>query len=155
MDDSFDVDFDFEDTLEKEMAEAKEKVTKLEKEAGDSAADKGLIASLQNEVEDAQIEKKLAEDRVAAEMKKAKEDSQQQVERFAVRELELKNEISGMESRIEALRARAEEASSTGQGESGESSVTILPRRLFSIDSNSAASSSEYAGEMQLRRTVV
>ncbi|CAK4032834.1 Hypothetical predicted protein [Lecanosticta acicola] len=110
-------------SLTTQLKEAKEKAEKADREA--SAADMGKIADLQNELEDAQIEKKLAEDRAAAEAKRAKDEAQRQLERFAVRELESKNEISGLESRLEAMRARAEEASS-GPGGEGESSVKLM-----------------------------
>lgn len=110
-------------SLTAQLKESKEKAEKAEREA--SEADKGEIAGLQNELEDAQIEKKLAEDRANAEVKKSKDEAQRQLERFAVRELELKNEISGLESRLEAMRARAEEASS-GPGAEGESSVKLM-----------------------------
>ncbi|KAK4508031.1 hypothetical protein PRZ48_001767 [Zasmidium cellare] len=115
--------------LTTQLKEAKEKAAKAENDAASKASEveKGKIADLENELEDAQIEKKLAEDRAAAEIKKTKEDAQQSLERFNVRELELKNEISGLESRLEAMRARAEEASaSSGGGGEGESSVKLL-----------------------------
>lgn len=107
--------------LSTQLKEARARAEKAEleaKEKGTSETDKGRIASLENDLEDAQIEKKLAEDRAAAEIKKAKEDFEGQRQRFDVRELELKNEIAGLESRMEALRSRAEEEGVTGTGES-------------------------------------
>lgn len=115
--------------LTTQLKDAREEAARAENEAASKASevDKGKIADLENELEDAQIEKKLAEDRAVAEIKKTKEEVQRQSERFNVRELELKNEISGLESRLEAVRARAEEASaSSGGGGDGESSVKLL-----------------------------
>ena len=81
----------------------------MEKEAKDRSLeiDRGRIAALENDLEDAQIERKLAETRADAELKKLHEDAHGQKQLFAVRELELKNEISILESRVEAMRSRA------------------------------------------------
>jgi TATA element modulatory factor len=110
-----------------QLKEAKTRAEKAEKEAKDkttSEVDRGRIAALENDLEDAQIEKKLAEDRAAAEVKKTKEEFESQKQRFSVVELELKNEISGLEGRMEALRSRAEEQGVDGS--TGESSVQLL-----------------------------
>lgn len=108
-------------TLNAQLKEAISRAEKAEQEAKDKGAnevDKGRIASLENDLEDAQIENKLAEDRAAAEIKKTKEALESQRQRFDVRELELKNEVAGLESRMEALRSRAEEEGVTSTGES-------------------------------------
>lgn len=112
--------------LTAQLQESEKKAEQAQKEVNSKAAeaDKGRIAALENELEDAQIERKLAEDRAAAEAKKGKEEADRQKERFALTESELKNEISGLESRLEAMRVRAEEASSEGAG--GEGSVHLL-----------------------------
>ncbi|KAF2214798.1 hypothetical protein CERZMDRAFT_12615, partial [Cercospora zeae-maydis SCOH1-5] len=82
--------------LTTQLKEANERATRAEKNAASKAfeADKGTIAHLQNELEDAQIEKKLAEDRAASEMRKFREEAERQKEKFGVRELEFKSEIS-------------------------------------------------------------
>ncbi|KAK4634620.1 TATA element modulatory factor [Fulvia fulva] len=113
-------------SLTTQLKEAKDRAAKAESSSKSSEADKNKIAELQNELEDAQIEKRLAEDRATSEIKKMKDDAQRQVERFSVTELELKNEISGLESRLEAMRSRAEEASSSGGATDGESSVKLM-----------------------------
>ena len=113
-------------TLTSQLKEAKDQADRAQKESKTSEADRNRIATLENELEDAQIEKKLAEDRAAAEITKAKEDLSRQAERFAVSEMELKNEVANLESRLEAMRARAEEASSDAGAVGGESSVKLM-----------------------------
>lgn len=111
-----------------QLKDAKEKAARADTAAFSKAseADKSKIASLENELEDAQIEKKLAEDRAAGEVRKAKEEAERQREKLAVRELELKNEMVTMESRLEVLRTHAEEATTSGGTTDGESSVKLM-----------------------------
>ncbi|KXT12468.1 hypothetical protein AC579_7338 [Pseudocercospora musae] len=115
-------------SLTAQLKEARESTARAAKEAAGKAteAEKAQIANLQNELEDAQIEKKLAEDRATAESKKYKEESDRQREKFAVQELELKNEIHGLESRLEAMRARLEESSTTTGAGDGESAIKLM-----------------------------
>ncbi|KAK3720424.1 hypothetical protein LTR37_003836 [Vermiconidia calcicola] len=114
-------------TLTTQLKEVKGRAEKAEREMREKGAneiDKNRIAALENDVEDARIEKKLAEDRAASEVKKVREEFEAQKQRSGVRELELKNEISGLEARLEAVRSRAEE--SAGHGSTGESGVQLL-----------------------------
>ncbi|KAM0723045.1 hypothetical protein Q7P37_001244 [Cladosporium fusiforme] len=114
-------------TLTTQLKESEKKADQSQKEAASKAteADKNRVAELENELEDAQIEKKLAEDRAKSETRKAKDEADRQRERFSVRELELKNEIASLDSRLEAMRVRAEEASSEG-GVTSEGSVKLM-----------------------------
>lgn len=111
-----------------QLTEAKERATKAEKEASTNKVDRDTIARLQNELEDAQIEKSLAQDRATAEIRKINEEAERKQEQFNVREVELKNEIAGLEARLEATRARVEEASASAgaAGVDGESSVKLM-----------------------------
>ncbi|GIZ40627.1 hypothetical protein CKM354_000395600 [Cercospora kikuchii] len=114
--------------LTTQLKEANERANRAEKNAANKAseADKGTIAHLQNELEDAQIEKKLAEDRAASELRKIREEAERQKEKIGVRELEFKSEISNLESRLEAMRVRAEEASATPGAGDGESNIKLI-----------------------------
>ena len=114
-------------TLTTQLRESEQKVKTAQEEANTKAteADKNRVAELENALEDATIEKKLAEDRAKSETRKLKEEADRQRERFSVREAELKNEIASLDSRLEAMRARAEEASSEG-GAAGEGSLKLL-----------------------------
>ena len=109
-------------TLSSQLKDAKAQVERAEKEANVKAAEgsKEKIAAVENELEDARIERKLADDRAAAEAKKAKEELARAQERYTGREMELKNEITSLESRLEAMRLRVEEATA---GESGAGGV--------------------------------
>jgi chromosome segregation ATPase len=114
-------------TLTTQLKETEQKVKTAQEEAQSKATeiDKNRVAELENALEDATIEKKLAEDRAKSETRKLKDEADRQRERFSVREVELKNEIASLDSRLEAMRARAEEASSEG-GVSGEGSLKLL-----------------------------
>lgn len=113
-------------SLTAQLKDAKEKAARTETTSKASEADKSKIASLENELEDAQIEKKLAEDRAAGEVKKAREEAERQREKLAVREVELRKEMAAMESRMEVLRAHAEQTTTSGGSNDGESSVKLM-----------------------------
>jgi chromosome segregation ATPase len=114
-------------TLTTQLKTTEKKAEQAQKDANTKATevDKNRVAELENELEDAQIEKKLAEDRAKSDTRKVKDEADRQRERFAVRELEYKNEIASLDSRLEAMRARAEEASSES-GVAGEGSVKLM-----------------------------
>jgi hypothetical protein len=114
-------------TLTTQLKTAEKKAEQAQKDANSKATevDKNRVAELENELEDAQIERKLAEDRAKSEIRKVKDEADRQRERFGVRELEYKNEIASLDSRLEAMRARAEEASSES-GVAGEGSVKLM-----------------------------
>jgi hypothetical protein len=114
-------------TLTTQLKLAEKKAEQAQKDASSRATevDKNRVAELENELEDAQIEKKLAEDRAKSETRKVKDEADRQRERFGIRELEYKNEIASLDSRLEAMRARAEEASSES-GVAGEGSVKLM-----------------------------
>ena len=113
--------------LTTQLKETEQKFKTAQEEAKTKAteADKNRVAELENALEDATIEKKLAEDRAKSESRKLKDEADRQRERFSVREVELKNEIASLDSRLEAMRARAEEATSEG-GVAGEGSLKLL-----------------------------
>nr|POE47863.1 tata element modulatory factor [Quercus suber] len=125
-------------SLTTQLKEARDKVDRAEREAIARAAenDKGKIAVLQNELEDAQIEKKLAIDRATAEVIKVRDEADRQKERFGVTELELKSEIAGLESKLETVRSRAEAASSDGT--TGEGSTVKLMRQVETLQNQYA-----------------
>jgi hypothetical protein len=113
--------------LTTQLKETEQKVKTAQEEAQSKVTevDKNRVAEMENALEDATIEKKLAEDRARSETRKLKDEADRQRERFSVKEVELKNEIASLDSRLEAMRARAEEASSEG-GVSSEGSLKLL-----------------------------
>lgn len=146
----------------KEAKDAKDKAERDAKEKGSNEADKNRIATLENELEDAQIERKLAETKVDADVKQMKEDSAAAKQRFDIRELELKNEISILESRVEAMRSRAEEAASLespvgGPASGAESNVKLL-RQVETLQSQYALAKENWEtieGSLQARLAVL
>lgn len=98
------------------------------------------VARLENEVEDARIEKTLAEERGRVEVTRITTESERQKERARAHERELQAEIAGLEARVEAMRARAEEAASvsdsaTEGGSGGGSGAMKLLRQMETLQS--------------------
>ncbi|KAK3672543.1 hypothetical protein LTR78_007593 [Recurvomyces mirabilis] len=113
-------------TLTVQLKESRAQADRAEKEVNSKAAqaDRERIATLENDLEDAQIEKKLAGDRAGNELKSVQAELARQKERFDARETEMRNEVSSLESRLEATRAVAEEA--TSDVGNPESNVKLL-----------------------------
>ena len=107
-------------TLQKQLSEAEKKFVDAEREVQRSTqeADRKKMSDLQEELSDAKLERKLAEERSSAEVKRLKEAGDNQRKQSQALELELRNEISNLETRMETLRYRAEEASSDTGGDS-------------------------------------
>ncbi|KAH0294081.1 hypothetical protein KCU62_g738, partial [Aureobasidium sp. EXF-3399] len=102
--------------LRSQLLEAEKSAEKAENSI--TQADTQKLSAVQEQLEDAKLEKKLAEDVWSAELKRVNEEARQQKQQASFRETELTNEISNYESRLEALRVRAEEASSDVGGDS-------------------------------------
>ncbi|KAG9529634.1 hypothetical protein KCU93_g3276, partial [Aureobasidium melanogenum] len=107
-------------SLRNQLLEAERKAEEAENKAKESVvqADTNKLSAVQEQLEDAKLEKKLADDKWSAEVKRITEEARQQRQQASFRESELTNEISNYESRLEALRVRAEEASSDVGGDS-------------------------------------
>lgn len=105
--------------LRKQLSEAETRADQAERTAQKNASqlDSQKFNHLQDQIAHLKIEKKLAEDRIVAETRQSTEQIEQLVEKASVREAELMAEASIMESRIEALRSRAEEATSEVTGD--------------------------------------
>ncbi|KAH0012826.1 hypothetical protein KCU78_g9503, partial [Aureobasidium melanogenum] len=107
-------------SLRNQLLEAERKAEEAENKAKESVvqADTNKLSAVQEQLEDAKLEKKLADDKWSAEVKRITDEARQQRQQASFRESELTNEISNYESRLEALRVRAEEASSDVGGDS-------------------------------------
>ncbi|KAH7385806.1 TATA element modulatory factor 1 TATA binding-domain-containing protein [Pyrenochaeta sp. MPI-SDFR-AT-0127] len=81
-------------------------------------AEKKATASLKEDIENIRIEKKLAEDRAKRELQTHRDDAKNQQEKAKVTEHELRSEIANLESKLELLRSRSEEATSSATGDS-------------------------------------
>ncbi|GAM87754.1 hypothetical protein ANO11243_057810 [Dothideomycetidae sp. 11243] len=106
-------------TLKRRLEESEKKIDKLESgsQATSLVSDTRKIGDLEEQVSNMKIEKKLAEDRSRAETQRAARELEQQRSSAQSTELELKTEITNLEARMEALRVRAEEASSDHTGD--------------------------------------
>ncbi|XPS98119.1 hypothetical protein M3J09_007332 [Ascochyta lentis] len=106
--------------LRKQLNEALSRAEDAEKrvKAGALEAEKRVTASLEEDLDNLRIEKKLAEDRAKKEIQASKEQAKSQQEKANVVELELRGEIANLESKLELLRSRSEEASSSATGDS-------------------------------------
>lgn len=106
--------------LRNQLSDAEKRADDAERLAQDktSQQDSKKVSELQDQISDLKLEKKLAGDRFAVETKRLTEGAERQKDSFNSREAELIAELSNMESRIEALRSRAEEATSDVTGDS-------------------------------------
>lgn len=102
--------------LEETMSRAEEAERRVQSGALD--AEKRATASLKEDMEQLRIEKKLAEDRARRETQAARDEAKDQQEKAKVTELELRGEIANLESKLEFLRSRTEEATSSATGDS-------------------------------------
>lgn len=78
--------------LRSQLLEAEKKAEKAENSV--TQADTKKLSAVQEQLEDAKLEKKLAEDRWSAEVKRMTEEARQQKQQASFRETELTNEIS-------------------------------------------------------------
>ncbi|KAH7414176.1 TATA element modulatory factor 1 TATA binding-domain-containing protein [Phaeosphaeria sp. MPI-PUGE-AT-0046c] len=106
--------------LRRQLSDALSRAENAEKkvQSGALEAEKRATASLKDDIENLRIEKKLAEDRGKREIQTAKEEAKSQQEKAKVAELELRGEIANLESKLELLRSRTEEATSSATGDS-------------------------------------
>lgn len=93
-----------------EAAEEKAQSDALEQE-------RRQVAELKEELANARIEREISEEKLRREIKELKEGIEREKERARVLEAELKGEQSILESKMESLRSRAEEVSSSAAGD--------------------------------------
>ncbi|KAF2691031.1 hypothetical protein K458DRAFT_66157 [Lentithecium fluviatile CBS 122367] len=110
--------------------------------AGALEAEKRVTASLKEDIDNMRIEKKLAEDRAKRELQDAKEEATRQQERAKIAELELRGEIANLESKLELLRSRSEEVSSSATGDS----QAKLLRQIETLQTQYALASENWQG---------
>ncbi|KAL4886599.1 TATA element modulatory factor 1 TATA binding-domain-containing protein [Aspergillus karnatakaensis] len=95
---------------------------------------------LEEELSSAKIEREICEEKLRREITSLKESIEQEKERARVLEAELKGEQSVLESKMESLRSRAEEASS---GVASDSQVKLL-RQIETLQTQYAAASENW-----------
>ncbi|ERT00213.1 hypothetical protein HMPREF1624_03584 [Sporothrix schenckii ATCC 58251] len=100
------------------------------------------VKELEEQVATAQLEKSLAADRAKAQIKEWQEKADKAAERTRTVEQELQNELQLMESKLEAMRGRAEEASS---GATGDSHAKLM-RQVETLQSQYSIASDNWQG---------
>lgn len=130
--------------LRRQLNDALTKAENAEKkiQAGALEAEKRATASLKEDVENLRLEKKLAEDRWKRELQESREDATKQKEKANVLELELRGEIANLETKLELLRSRSEEVSSSA---TGDSQATLL-RQIETLQTQYALASENWQG---------
>ncbi|EFW21180.1 hypothetical protein D8B26_007395 [Coccidioides posadasii str. Silveira] len=84
---------------------------------GSSEAKSRRVAELKDDLASAKIEREISEEKLRREIRDLKEILERERERSRVQEMELRGELSVLEGKMETLRARAEEVSSSATGD--------------------------------------
>ncbi|KAK1827201.1 TATA element modulatory factor [Podospora conica] len=106
--------------LKSQLQKATEQADAMAARVNDQAReqDRRRIAELEESVAALQVEKNLVADRAKIQATELKEKAEKAAERARALELELKAEVQVMESKLEAMRSRAEEVSTSVTGDS-------------------------------------
>lgn len=119
-----------------------------EKEAEINAANEALQAErkrasdLEDDVANLKIEKNLVADRSQSQIKELRDKLEKEAERARITELEMKTEQQMLESRLEVMRARAEEVSS---GATGDAQAKLL-RQIETLQTQYAVATENFQG---------
>ncbi|KAL8422845.1 hypothetical protein RB596_003211 [Gaeumannomyces avenae] len=130
--------------LRAQLQQANENAESLNARANQEALEKERrrVKELEDEVATLKVEKDLAADRARAQASELKEKAERATERARVVEAELKAEAQAMESKLEAMRTRAEETSS---GALGDSQAKLL-RQVETLQTQYAIASDNWQG---------
>ncbi|KAI9677093.1 MAG: hypothetical protein M1817_006932 [Caeruleum heppii] len=131
-------------SLKSQLAQATARAADAEKRAQTDAleAERRLVADLKDDLSNAKIEKELIAERAKAEVADEKAKAEQARERFRAREIELRGEQATLESKMEVLRARAEEVST---GATGDAQAKLL-RQIETLQTQYAVASENWQG---------
>lgn len=124
-----------EATSQAELAERRKAQEALEVE-------KKRAKELEDDISNLKIEKSLVSDRAQAQIKELREEMDKDAERARMVELEMKSEQQMLESKLEVMRARAEEVSS---GATGDAQAKLL-RQIETLQSQYAVASENWQG---------
>ncbi|KAK4240715.1 TATA element modulatory factor 1 TATA binding-domain-containing protein [Achaetomium macrosporum] len=126
--------------LQKASEQAEAMTAKVNEQAREQ--DKRRISDLEEEVAALKVEKNLVADRAKAQAAELREKAERANERARALELELKAEVQVMESKLEAMRMRAEEASSDAAG----GSQAKLLRQVETLQTQYSIASENWQG---------
>lgn len=139
---------DSKDKIIADLRRQLEEAATQEKEAEAKAANEALefeksrVAELEEDLANLQIEKNLVVERGQNQMKVLREKMDKDLERARLAELEMKSEQQVLESKLEMMRARAEEVSS---GTTGDAQAKLL-RQIETLQSQYAVASENWQG---------
>ena len=128
--------------IELSQATSAAKEAEVKANADALAAEKRHAADLADELSSIKTEKELAEKQHQTELRELKEKVEREKERARVAEVERQGEQSILESRLEAYRARAEEASA---GQTGDVQAKLL-RQIETLQNQYAVASENWQG---------
>ncbi|KAI1821095.1 hypothetical protein F4861DRAFT_486567 [Xylaria intraflava] len=130
--------------LKIQLQEESEKMKSLAAKADDRLreASQEQVKELEDAVAALEVEKGLVADRSKLQIAEAREKADRASERARAIEVELKGEVQVLESKLEALRARAEEASS---GAVGDAQVKLL-RQVETLQTQYSIASENWQG---------
>ena len=131
---------DLQIQLSQATSAAKEAEVKANAEALES--ERRRAADLVDELSSAKTEKDLAEKQHQYELRQLREKAEREKERARVAEIERQGEFNILESRLEAYRARAEEASA---GQTGDVQAKLL-RQIETLQNQYAVASENWQG---------
>jgi DNA repair exonuclease SbcCD ATPase subunit len=126
--------------LDEATAQGREAEVKLTNEA--LQQERKRAADLEEDLTNLRIEKNLASDRAQAQIKDLREKMDKDAERARITELEMKTEQQMLESKLEVMRARAEEVSS---GATGDAQAKLL-RQIETLQTQYAVASENWQG---------
>lgn len=106
---------DLNSQLTKALARAE--VAERRAQSDSTDAETRRVAELKDDLSSAKIEREISEEKLRREIRDLKEALEREKERSRVQETELRGELSVLEGKMETLRARAEEVSSSATGD--------------------------------------
>lgn len=130
--------------LQAQLAEVTSAARQAEEKAQAEAlqAERKRVAELSDELSNLKIEKELAERQYHADLRELREKAEREKERARIAEIERQGELNTLESRLEAYRARAEEASA---GSGGDVQAKML-RQIETLQNQYAVASENWQG---------
>jgi hypothetical protein len=126
--------------LARAVARAEAAESKAQADLSDQSRRK--ITELEDDLSSARIERELSEEKLRREIRGLKENLDREKEGARILEADLKSEQSVLESKMESLRSRAEEASS---GTAGDAQVKLL-RQIETLQTQYAVASENWQG---------
>lgn len=126
--------------LEEEIALEKQAEAQLAQQALET--ERRRAADLEEELVNLRIQKTLASGRAASQIKELREKMDKELERTQMSELEMKKEQQMLESRLEVMRARAEEVAS---GTGGDAQAKLL-RQIETLQTQYAVAGENWQG---------